>query len=97
VASDDIPIAWPAAMTVSQSSMPRTVGVPAGAPAGVLAALVGVVLLGQLLHLHEWLGIVVVVATNAAAVVPARRITATHTGEHTAPRVPAPVGAATAP
>jgi hypothetical protein len=93
VASDDIPIAWPAAMTVSQSSMPRTVGVPAG----VLAALVGVVLLGQLLHLHEWLGILVVVATNAAAVVPARRITATHTGEHTAPRVPAPVGAATAP
>ena len=93
VASDDIPIAWPAAMTVSQSSMPRTVGVPAG----VLAALVGVVLLGQLLHLHEWLGILVVVATNAAAVVPVRRITATHTGEHTAPRVPAPVGAATAP
>jgi hypothetical protein len=93
VASDDIPIAWPAAMTVSQSSMPRTVGVPAG----VLAALVGVVLLGQLLHLHEWLGILVVVATNAAAVVPARRITATHTGEHTAPRVPAPVGAASAP
>jgi hypothetical protein len=77
VASDDIPIAWPAAMTVSQSSMPRTVG----APAGVLAALVGVVLLGQLLHLHEWLGIVVVVATDAAAVVPARRMTATHTGE----------------
>jgi len=70
---------------------------PAGAPAGVLAALVGVVLLGQLLHLHEWLGILVVVATNAAAVVPARRITATHTGEHTAPRVPAPVGAASAP
>jgi hypothetical protein len=93
VASDDIPIAWPAAMTVSQSSMPRTVGVPAG----VLAALVGVVLLGQLLHLHEWLGILVLVATNAAAVVPARRITATHTGEHTAPRVPAPVGAASAP
>jgi hypothetical protein len=47
----------------------------------VLAALVGVVLLGQLLHLHEWLGIVVVVATDAAAVVPARRMTATHTGE----------------
>ena len=63
----------------------------------VLAALVGVVLLGQLLHLHEWLGIAVVVATNAAAVVPARRITPSHTGEHAAPCVPAPVGAATAP
>ena len=63
----------------------------------VLAALVGVVLLGQLLHLHEWLGIAAVVATNAAAVVPARRITPSHTGEHAAPCVPAPVGAATAP
>jgi hypothetical protein len=84
-------------MTVSQSSTPRTVRVPTGAPAGVLAALVGVVLLGHLLLPHEWLGILVVVATNATAVVPARRITATHTGQHTAPRVPAPVGAATAP
>ncbi|WP_200814615.1 EamA family transporter [Blastococcus haudaquaticus] len=34
----------------------------------VLAALVGVVLLGQLLHPHEWLGIAMVVATNAVAV-----------------------------
>ena len=34
----------------------------------VLAALVGVVLLGQLLDLHEWTGIAVVVLTNAAAI-----------------------------
>ena len=34
----------------------------------VLAALVGLALLGQHLALHEWLGIAVVVLTNAAAV-----------------------------
>ena len=34
----------------------------------VMAALAGVVLLGQLLAVHEWVGIAVVVLTNAAAV-----------------------------
>ena len=34
----------------------------------VLAALVGLALLGQHLALHEWLGIAVVVLTNAVAV-----------------------------
>ena len=34
----------------------------------VLAALVGLVLLGQVLAAHEWLGLVVIVAANAAAV-----------------------------
>ena len=34
----------------------------------VLAALVGLALLGQHLSLHEWIGIGVVVVTNAAAV-----------------------------
>jgi inner membrane transporter RhtA len=63
----------------------------------VLAALVGVVLLGQLLHLHEWLGIAVVVMTNAAAVFPSHRPIATHTGERPAPREAAAVGAAAAP
>jgi inner membrane transporter RhtA len=36
----------------------------------VLAALVGTVLLGQLLGAHEWIGIAVVVLANAAAVAP---------------------------
>jgi len=35
----------------------------------VLAALAGLVLLGQVLHLHEWLGIVIVVSANACATV----------------------------
>jgi inner membrane transporter RhtA len=39
----------------------------------VLAALVGTVLLHQLLALHEWAGIAVVVAANAAAVSTSRR------------------------
>jgi inner membrane transporter RhtA len=42
----------------------------------VLAALVGLVLLGQVLALHEWAGIAVVVAANALAVAtagPSRR------------------------
>ena len=38
----------------------------------VLAALVGMALLGQFLGLHEWIGIAVIVATNAAAVIPSR-------------------------
>jgi inner membrane transporter RhtA len=39
----------------------------------VLAALAGLVLLGQRLYLHESLGIAIVVATNALAVVTADR------------------------
>ena len=42
----------------------------------VMAGLAGVVLLGQLLDLHEWLGIGVVVAANVAAVAGARRAAA---------------------
>ncbi|HEV7187949.1 MAG TPA: EamA family transporter, partial [Blastococcus sp.] len=38
----------------------------------VLAALVGTVLLGQVLRLHEWTGIAVVVVANAVAVVTSR-------------------------
>jgi inner membrane transporter RhtA len=37
----------------------------------VLAALVGMVLLGQLLQVHEWVGIAAVVLVNATAVAPA--------------------------
>ncbi|GIE88952.1 EamA family transporter [Actinoplanes regularis] len=39
----------------------------------VFAALAGLVLLGQALHPHEWLGILIVVAVNAFAVTPPRR------------------------
>ena len=39
----------------------------------LLAALSGMVVLGQLLALHEWLGILLIVATNAAAIVLAGR------------------------
>jgi inner membrane transporter RhtA len=39
----------------------------------VLAALAGIVVLGQLLSLREWLGVLAVVAANAVAVVRARR------------------------
>lgn len=39
----------------------------------VLAGLAGLVLLGQVLDLHEWLGIALVVAANVAAVTAARR------------------------
>ena len=42
----------------------------------MLAALVGTVLLGQLLAPHEWLGIAVVVLSNAAAVATSHRGTA---------------------
>ncbi len=39
----------------------------------LLAALSGMIVLGQILALHEWLGISLVVATNAGAIVLARR------------------------
>jgi inner membrane transporter RhtA len=39
----------------------------------VLAALAGLVLLGQVLHVHEWIGIGIVVAVNAFTVVVANR------------------------
>jgi len=35
----------------------------------VLAALAGLVLLGQWLHLHEWAGIAIVIGVNAALVI----------------------------
>ena len=59
----------------------------------VLAALVGVVLHGQFLGLHEGLGIAVIVATNAVAVVPSRRDARPRTPP--VPGLPAPVGAET--
>jgi inner membrane transporter RhtA len=34
----------------------------------VIAAVAGIVLLGQVLDLHEWVGIVIVVVANAVAV-----------------------------
>ena len=40
----------------------------------LLAALSGMIVLGQILALHEWLGIGVIVATNAAAILLAGRI-----------------------
>ena len=62
----------------------------------VLAALVGMVLLGQFLGMHEWLGIAVIVATNAVAVVPYRRAAvATIAAEHQPSSLPARVGVAT--
>jgi inner membrane transporter RhtA len=39
----------------------------------VLAGLAGIVLLGQVLHLHEWAGIGIVVVANAVAVAAAGR------------------------
>jgi inner membrane transporter RhtA len=39
----------------------------------LLAALSGTVVLGQFLVLHEWLGMAVIVATNAAAILLAGR------------------------
>ena len=38
----------------------------------MFAALAGLVLLGQVLELHEWIGILVVVLVNVAAVLLAR-------------------------
>jgi inner membrane transporter RhtA len=56
-----------------------------------LAALVGMALLGQLLALHEWAGIAVVVLANAAAVTGSRR--REHPATTTAPDpVTAPTG-----
>ena len=34
----------------------------------LLAALSGMIVLGQILAMHEWLGIALIVATNAAAI-----------------------------
>jgi inner membrane transporter RhtA len=42
----------------------------------VMAGLAGIVLLGQVLHPHEWIGIAIVVATNAVAVAVERAPTA---------------------
>ena len=40
----------------------------------VLAALSGLLLLGQVLVLHEWIGIIIVVVANVAAVLLARNL-----------------------
>jgi inner membrane transporter RhtA len=61
----------------------------------VLAALVGMIMLGQFLGLHEWIGIAVVVLTNAAAVIPSRLDAGTVPArDAAAPCPPAPAGAA---
>ena len=51
-------------------------------------------LVGQFLGMHEWIGIAVIVATNAAAVVPSRREPGTGRGQ--APAVSALPGPAAA-
>ena len=56
----------------------------------VLAALVGTVLLGQVLGLHEWTGIAVVVLANATAVAAAGRAAAPRPGRASEGTVPAP-------
>jgi inner membrane transporter RhtA len=56
----------------------------------VLAALVGVLLLHQLLALHEWAGIAVVVLANAAAVAPTARRGRPAPDPVTAPAAPGP-------
>jgi inner membrane transporter RhtA len=62
----------------------------------VLAALVGMALLGQFLGMNEWLGIAVIVATNAVAVAPFHRDAGTPDSlEHPPRSLPATVGAAT--
>jgi inner membrane transporter RhtA len=55
----------------------------------VLAALAGLVILGQVLNLHEWLGIMIVVSANALATVSAAR----QRSDATRRRVPRALGA----
>lgn len=59
----------------------------------VLAGLAGMVLLGQLLGLHEWVGIAIVVAANAAAVTVAQRPARTGADAVPSPCAPAPTAA----
>jgi inner membrane transporter RhtA len=62
----------------------------------VLAAVVGLVLLGQRLALHEWTGIAVVVLANAAAVTTSRRAGAARPGGD-GPEAVQPVAVGAAP
>ena len=59
-------------LTALRSVPPRLFGVVSSVHP-VLAGLTGIVLLGQVLQLHEWVGIGIVVATNAVAVAVERR------------------------
>ena len=59
-------------LTALRSVPPRLFGVVSSVHP-VLAGLAGIVLLGQVLRLHEWVGIGIVVATNAVAVAVERR------------------------
>ncbi len=59
-------------LTALRSVPPRLFGVVSSVHP-VLAGLAGIVLLGQVLHLHEWVGIGMVVVTNAVAVAVERR------------------------
>ena len=65
-------IPYAADLTALRSVPPRLFGVFMSVHP-VLAGLAGLVLLGQVLDLHEWAGIAVVVAANAVAVTLARR------------------------
>lgn len=58
----------------------------------VLAGISGILLLGQVLELHEWVGIAVVVAANAVAVAAARTPPVAPAPEPDPVRVPAVVG-----
>jgi len=59
-------------VTAGRPVPPRLFGVVSSVHP-VLAGLAGIVLLGQVLRLHEWVGIGIVVATNAVAVAVERR------------------------
>ena len=59
-------------LTALRSVPPRLFGMVSSVHP-VLAGLAGIVLLGQVLRLHEWVGIGIVVATNAVAVAVERR------------------------
>jgi inner membrane transporter RhtA len=56
----------------------------------VLAALVGTVLLGQVLGLHEWTGVAVVVFANAVAVATSRGVVVPSSADEPVPPVAAP-------
>jgi inner membrane transporter RhtA len=60
-------------LMVLRSVPPRLFGVLMSAQPG-LAALAGLVLLGQVLALHEWIGLIIVATANALAVTMARPV-----------------------
>jgi inner membrane transporter RhtA len=65
-------VPYAADLTALRSVPPRLFGVVSSVHP-VLAGLAGIVLLSQLLQLHEWVGIGIVVVTNAVAVAAERR------------------------